>query len=140
MPNKWDLHGDKPCWEPQPSKNGKQLSQLSQQQALEVYLSRYTGSHTPDWVKMREGCSEVIELQFVDDNEWLTNTEFFVDDNGELDTNRDMCFSIPTWPNKPKENKDSPTLILDKFFLYSERLLYVLIFLWLVAVSYLSTQ
>lgn len=82
------------CFEPQPSKNGRHLSPQSIYNALTLCTRRYTGTFTPTWVIDNVAKGATILIEFVDDEEWLDNTEFFVDDNGELDKDRLICYSI----------------------------------------------
>jgi len=87
-------------------KLGSELSPGKQQQALQYFVNRFTGDHTPAWVehsRRPEKCRGAgYKLQFKDDREWLSRTYFRVTAKGELYKGRAQYHSHPTWPNNPE--------------------------------------
>lgn len=79
---------------------GTELTPNDQRHVLGMFTNRYTGDHTPQWVKdaeRKEG--KRYPLQFATDAEWLANTRFGVREDGRLDPRVGDCQSTPTWPN-----------------------------------------
>lgn len=80
---------------------GSALSEADQKKVLQRFTGRYTGDHTPDWVRDAEAIGVVYPLQFKDDAEFLSRTKFAVTKEGAL-TARKTCEAMPTWPNGKK--------------------------------------
>jgi len=68
-----------------------------------MFVHRYTGEHTPQWVKQNPA-----PLHFKDDADWLNNTYFEITKKGELSRKVNSCESTPTWPNNPELRKGVP--------------------------------
>jgi hypothetical protein len=79
------------------TKQGTDLCAEDQRHVLSAYVHRYTGEHTPQWVRRATGTPPL--LQFKDDADWLAHTRFRVRRDGRLDGRVKSCESSPTWPN-----------------------------------------
>lgn len=80
---------------------GNELSYQQQQEVLRLFTNRHTGENKPAWAICPpiNGC-QAYPIQFADDKEWLTNTEFCVSEKtGRLDRRVKRCISHPTWPH-----------------------------------------
>jgi hypothetical protein len=76
--------------------NGTNLTDADRRYVLAAYVHRFTGDHTPTWVKRQK---RPCKMQFKDDADWLANTLFFIRKDGRLDRRAKRCESTPTWPN-----------------------------------------
>lgn len=85
-------------------RKGTDLRPETQAEVLRRFIHRYTGDHTPQWIK---GYEKEIPLHFASDKEWLEHTEFAVRGDGGLSLDRrfQYCRSNPTWPNNPELRK-----------------------------------
>ncbi len=84
------------------TKLGTELHPSDREHVLAAYVHRYTGDFKPKWVKDGKWNGGEYPLQFVDDADWLANTEFRVKSNGRLDERCHACMSYATWPNNPE--------------------------------------
>lgn len=76
---------------------GPRLSPALRRAALANYAHRFTGDHTPAWVRDCPRPDGVpYKPHFATDSEWLENTMFPVH-RGELIAH-EPCQSAPTWP------------------------------------------
>jgi len=85
---------------------GDQLNQEDQRRVLSMFVHRYTGDHTPLWVRgkiWKEG--KPYPLHFANDADWLRHSHFRVRLDGRLHGNGRYCHSAPTWPNNPELRK-----------------------------------
>ena len=73
---------------------GTDLTPQARAQALAMFVHRYTGDHTPDWVRREP---DKYPLHFRDDADWLAHTFFWVTKTGRLAARR-ACISSPTFP------------------------------------------
>lgn len=81
--------------------HGHTLHPDDQKHVLNAYVHRYTGDHTPNWVK--NDARYQGHPHFHNDKDWLQNTKFKVKKNGRLHAGARHCESNPTWPNgQPK--------------------------------------
>ncbi len=71
---------------------GTALHPDDRKHVLAAFLYRVTGDTKPQ-------LKDSPHLQFRDDLDWLTNTEFAVRKNGRMDMRVKHCTSYPTWPN-----------------------------------------
>ena len=76
---------------------GTELAPVEQRKALELFVWRHTGDHAPPY-----GDSHQYPVQFIDDNDWLAHTRFWIRDNGVLSRRHRYCECNPTWPNNPE--------------------------------------
>ncbi len=79
---------------------GNQLTLTNQESVLKGFPHRYTGDHKPRWI------NPMTPLHFASDSEWLANTEFAVNKNGQLSRRNRFCQSYPTYPNNPELRKN----------------------------------
>lgn len=84
-------------------KLGSELTPEQQREALNRFIYRYTGNHTPNWVRMSR--PKIPPLQFKDDADWLAHTSFAVNKDGSFNRRKTHCESTPTWPNNPELRK-----------------------------------
>lgn len=80
-----------------PYVRGNELPEALQREALARYVHRYTAEHIPAWVRHESYSGRRVPVQFRSDEEWLSNTDFYVTKTGKLHATRD-CMSYPTWP------------------------------------------
>jgi len=80
---------------------GSTLSEADQTVVLNRFGNRYTGDHTPDWVKEAEALGLVYPVQFKDDAEFLNRTSFKTTKDGGHSKSK-ACESKRTWPNGKK--------------------------------------
>lgn len=78
---------------------GSQLNYQAKQEALRIFTNRYTRDHIPQWARKLKPDGTPYPLQFNSDNEWLDNSYFYVDTDGNLNKHIDLCESYPTYPN-----------------------------------------
>ena len=88
-----------------PLVRGTHLKESATVEAFACFIYRYTGDHKPKWMTRNRPDGTPYPLQFVDDDEWLSNTWFHVRKDGELDKRHRDCESHPTWPNNPELRK-----------------------------------
>src|ERR1700749_1089344 len=81
--------------------SGKLFSYRDQCLCLNIFSRRFTGDHPPNWASAEkpEGHDE-WPLQFLNDEEWLANTNFATTPSGNLDKRGKKSLGKPTWPNK----------------------------------------
>ena len=81
---------------------GSQLSKSLQRDVRGMFVHRFTGDHRPAWSNQEWKDGQTYPLQFADDQDWLENTSFPINEKGTIDKRVDHCFSSPTWPNNPE--------------------------------------
>jgi len=74
---------------------GALLDTTDQHAILRSYIHRFTGEHTPSWVR---GVYARYP-HFANDRDWLRGTTFHVRLDGRLDKRYTNCHSTPTWPH-----------------------------------------
>jgi len=94
--------------------NGNQLTPSVQLQAQRLFVYRFTGDHTPNWVTMARAGGKEYPLQFANDADWLANTRFGVKKDGTLSKRVRYCESRPTWPNNPELRLPSPYSVITE--------------------------
>lgn len=77
---------------------GSSLTTDDQKHVLRAYVHRYTGDHTPQWVRKAREEGTFYPIHFWGDLDWLRNTQFKVRKDGRLDMRAKMCYSTPTFP------------------------------------------
>lgn len=80
---------------------GSEMCAYLQNQAKQRFANRYTGEHTPSWVK-----GSATPVQFEDDADWLKHTRFWITKKGEIAHRPSYCESSPTWPFNPELRKE----------------------------------
>jgi hypothetical protein len=93
--------------------SGDKLSPADQQSVRNRYVYRFTGEHTPNWVRSAWASGQVYPVQFRDDNDWLAHTLFWVKEDNTLGTKNVDCESTPTWPHGDKMTKRTPDEIIS---------------------------
>ena len=92
---------------------GSDMNPVAQATAKKYFVHRYTGEHKPAWASeppvlakdwLKEG--HQYPVQFKDDVDWLANTFFRVNRNGDLLGG--SCESHPTWPNGRPDKLPGP--------------------------------
>ena len=76
---------------------GSQLMDVDKVYVLAAYRHRYTKQTKPQWAK-----NESWAPHFIDDNDWLEHSFFYVKKDGYLDGRYNRCESYPTWPDNPE--------------------------------------
>ena len=71
---------------------GTQLNTTARNEALSRFAHRYTKDHIPSWA-----FGKGYPVQFRSDLDWLSNTLFWVRNDGRLAKRN--CESKPTWPD-----------------------------------------
>lgn len=82
-------------------KLGTDLTPAQQREVLACYVYRSTPENTFE-TRLPESLRSKGPLQFKDDADWLTHTEFAVTKAGNLHRRARFCHSTPTWPNNPE--------------------------------------
>lgn len=83
---------------------GNCLTPDDQKHALASFVHRFTGEHKPAWVnQLPRPDGTPYKVQFRDDAEWLTLTDFYVTKTGRLDGRKHECVSHPSWPEGRNE-------------------------------------
>jgi hypothetical protein len=93
--------------------NGNQLSPSTRLEAQRLFVYRFTGDHTPDWVKHARASGKEYPLQFANDADWLANTRFGVKKDGTLSKRVRYCESNPTWPNDPGLRRPNLDIVIE---------------------------
>lgn len=79
-------HGIRRPW----LKKGSLLREDQKKAVKDLFIHRYTGDHTPDWVSPPfDG-----HPHYESDDEWLANTTFQMTRHGELDRRCHYCFPL----------------------------------------------
>jgi len=78
---------------------GSELSAKLQNEVKRAFVHRYTGEHSPEWIKLPRANGVPYLLQFKDDADWLASTFFWITAKGNLAKRPNSCESTPTWPN-----------------------------------------
>lgn len=84
---------------------GTELSKEDRDRVLQRFVHRFTGDHKPNWANKPRPDGTAYPVQFKDDQDWLSNTEFAVNKNGRLNDRVSDCQSHPTWPDNPELRK-----------------------------------
>ncbi len=81
-------------------RRGSTLSLQQQHKALSLYCHRFTKDHKPRWSYEPRPDGNPCMVHFKDDQEWLANTWFPVNNDGIISERKGAghCYSMPTWP------------------------------------------
>lgn len=78
--------------------SGDLLTDKARCEALRRFVHRFTGDHTPSWARVPRADGTAYMVQFKNDLDWLSHSEFAVNKDGSLSANHKYCVSHPTWP------------------------------------------